>query len=175
MKSWSRVCHQGVRLVEKHRRLVALAVMFVQACALSACSSSSAPKHAKPAPPKLTNGPEGRVIQYAGQTFYFSYDQGARPVGGMEALRRRLYMPGEFHRDAEKDEQGKVRLILWIRADGILQRATLERSDHEALDDVVVEALREVRWVPAQKNGKAVGCVAKLPVTFRFKSPPAEG
>lgn len=169
MKSRIRVCHQGVSWAKKRRRLLALALVFVQACTLPSCSSSSAPKPARPAPPKVTNGPEGRVIHYAGQTFYHykSCDRGAYPVGGMEALRRRLYVPGEFHRDAEKGELGKVRIVLWIRADGILQRATLERSDHEALDDVVVDALRQVRWVPAQKNGKAVGYVVTLPVTFK--------
>ncbi len=168
MKSWNRVCHQGVGWAKKHRRLLALAVVLVQACALPGCSTSSAQKPAGAAP-RLTNGPEGWVIHYAGQKFHHSYDQGARPVGGMEVLRAKLHVPGEFHRDAEEGEQGKVRLVLWIRADGLLQRATLEHSDHEALDHVVVDALRQLRWVPAKKNGKPVGCVAKLPVTFKFR------
>lgn len=100
-----------------------------------------------------------------GHAFLRDYDQPPRPVGGMDALKARLEMPGEFYRDAGPGETGKVSVEVWVREDGVLQRVKLRHSDHPAL----VEALRGVKWVPAKKDGKPVGSIFGLPVTFRMK------
>lgn len=66
------------------------------------------------------------------------------------------------------NQQGTVLLRIHVDVDGVPTHAAVERSSgHRILDRAAVEyALRQLRFKPAQREGRAVAAIAQVPVAF---------
>jgi protein TonB len=76
--------------------------------------------------------------------------------------------PAEARREGA---EGTVLLRVWVAADGGPTRVEVERSSgHRALDAAAMGAVRNWRFVPAQRGGEAVEGIATVPLVFRLDS-----
>ncbi|MBI2883952.1 MAG: energy transducer TonB [Candidatus Methylomirabilis oxyfera] len=67
----------------------------------------------------------------------------------------------------EKGYEGTVYLRVLVRADGRVERLTVDRSSgHEILDRSAVDSVKEWAFFPAKKGGKSVQSWVLLPVKF---------
>ena len=66
------------------------------------------------------------------------------------------------------NQQGTVLLRIHVDADGVPTHAAVERSSgHRILDRAAVDyAMRQLRFKPAQREGRAVAAIAQVPVAF---------
>ena len=73
---------------------------------------------------------------------------------------------------AENRVEGRVMLIVDIAADGSVTGATVDRSAGDAsLDAAALEAVRQWRFQPALKDGKAVAGKVRVPIDFAMDEP----
>jgi protein TonB len=83
-----------------------------------------------------------------------------------------LEYPLELRR---KHVAGTVWVDVSLDATGHLLYARVTRSVHPILDAIVLRAVRETRWKPAVKAGKAIPMIFHFPVTFgKHKRQPGE-
>jgi protein TonB len=68
------------------------------------------------------------------------------------------------------EEEGTVVLLLYVRADGTVQEARVDKSSgYSKLDEAAVrEALRSWRFLPAMNAGTAVAAWLRFPVNFKL-------
>ncbi len=65
--------------------------------------------------------------------------------------------------------EGTVVLRVWVGGDGNPTRVEVDRtSGHRALDDAALSAVKNWRFVPAQRGGEAVEGVVTVPLVFRL-------
>jgi len=71
--------------------------------------------------------------------------------------------------DIENEIQGKVYIEFIVEEDGSLTNIKVLRGVSSTLDKEAVRVIRLMpKWIPAELNGKAVRCRARLPITFRL-------
>ena len=67
----------------------------------------------------------------------------------------------------EKGYEGTVHLRVLVRADGRVERLTIDRSSgYEILDQAAVDSVKEWAFFPAKKGGKSIESWVLLPVKF---------
>jgi periplasmic protein TonB len=78
--------------------------------------------------------------------------------------------PPRYPPDARRSgAEGTAVLRVWVGADGQPTRVEIDRSSgHRALDDAALSAVRNWRFVPAQRGGEAVEGVVTVPLVFRL-------
>src|SRR5690606_24490258 len=98
-------------------------------------------------------------------------DAGERPAQIIAA------QPPKYPKDAAENRvEGRVMLIVDIAADGSVTGATVERSAGDAsLDAAALEAVRQWRFQPGMKGGKAIAGKARMPIDFAMDKPDAAG
>ena len=65
--------------------------------------------------------------------------------------------------------EGRVLLVVHVRADGSCARVQLKRSSgHAQLDDAALSTVRRWRFLPAQRAGVAIDSWVEVPVSFRL-------
>jgi protein TonB len=117
---------------------------------------------------------ESDVVEKRGSVTYHSgdwsesdpkhtVDAKPQPVGGMAAFLARLDYPADLRR---KGITGTMQVRVALDAAGRVASAEVIHSVHPKLDAIVLRAVRETRWRPAMKGGKAVPWKFKFPVTF---------
>jgi TonB family protein len=90
----------------------------------------------------------------------YSYEE-ARPEGGRKAFEVFI----ESNKSAE--ETGKVVLLVFLNANGAIDRVEVKRSGGVSLDQEAIRLIKEYpAWIPAQRNGEVVE--SKLRVKIRF-------
>ena len=66
-------------------------------------------------------------------------------------------------------EQGRVMVTVSLSASGSPQSVTvLTSSGHAVLDEAAVNAIRNWRFRPAERNGQPVASTVEVPVSFRL-------
>ncbi|MDD5088762.1 MAG: energy transducer TonB [bacterium] len=63
---------------------------------------------------------------------------------------------------------GKVLVTIQITADGTASNPKVLQGVREDLDQAAINALKVVRWTPAQINGKPVACEIVVPIQFKL-------
>lgn len=78
--------------------------------------------------------------------------------------------PPQYPYLARRDSiEGRVVLKFVVDTDGIAKEAKVETSTPEGIfEDAALKALGRYRFKPAIKDGKAVLCVVRLPISFRL-------
>lgn len=69
-----------------------------------------------------------------------------------------------------RGEQGEVRLLVAVSADGVPERVEVRQSSGYArLDEAAVRAVKEWRFVPARRGDRPVAASVVVPVAFRLE------
>lgn len=78
--------------------------------------------------------------------------------------------PGYPRLARRRGEEGRVLIRVAIRADGRVERVSIARSsDHKLLDRAALDAVRQWRFRPALRAGRAVTATLTVPVVFRLR------
>jgi len=93
-------------------------------------------------------------------------DELAEIIGGADLIQKNLIYPEEAR---DKRIEGKVVIIATIGQTGELVETRILKSSNKILDGAALEAVRSVKWIPAQKDGKAVKSKLAIPVYFHLK------
>lgn len=74
-----------------------------------------------------------------------------------------------YPKDANaKGIDGKVVMVIDVAADGSVKSARVETSEPSGIfDAAALEAVKEWKFNPATKNGKAIGSKVRVPITFK--------
>ncbi len=86
-------------------------------------------------------------------------------IGGLQALYEKIHYPEAAR---EQGIEGRVIVSFVVDETGRVRDARVVRGVHEALDQAVLQALQEVRFKPAQKDGLPVAVRMALPVVFQL-------
>jgi protein TonB len=66
--------------------------------------------------------------------------------------------------------EGTVLLLVEIRESGRPERITITQSSgHPILDEAAMGAVGRWRFIPAQREGKAVRSIAEVPIVFSLR------
>ncbi len=95
---------------------------------------------------------------------------GAYHVGGGVSAPKVIYrVDPEFSEEARKNKwQGTVILRVVIGVDGKTHEISVQRSLGMGLDEKAIEAARQWRFEPGQKDGKAVPVEVSMEINFRL-------
>ncbi len=99
---------------------------------------------------------------------YFQYDKRAQFPGGEKALysflKENLYYPEAMNRGIK----GSVTVQFMVDTDGWVSNVKVLKSVDPLLDAEAVRVAQLMpRWIPAEKDGKAVRSIFRLPVRFK--------
>ncbi|MCK6604411.1 MAG: energy transducer TonB [Ignavibacteriaceae bacterium] len=97
---------------------------------------------------------------------YITAEKMPEPVGGMEAILKRVVYPAEA---MKKQQEGKVVLSTVINENGDATEIKVEKSVNADLDKAAVEALKGVKFTPGEQNGKKIKVKIFLPIMFKLK------
>lgn len=78
--------------------------------------------------------------------------------------------PPQYPYLAKRDNiEGRVMLKFVVDTDGLPRETQVEESEPEGVfDEAAMKALERYRFKPAIKNGKAVLCIVRLPISFQL-------
>ncbi len=92
-----------------------------------------------------------------------------RPGGGVSAPQLVYRVEPEYTEEARKAKyQGTVVLYAVVDPDGMVRNVRVVRSLGLGLDEKALEAVRQWKFKPGMKDGKAVPVAASIEVTFRL-------
>lgn len=98
---------------------------------------------------------------------FIPHDQPPEPVGGFEAIQKRLVYP-EIARKA--GVEGRVLVYALIDTDGRVKRTQVVKSlGPNGCDEAAVGAIRSVDWIPAKQRDRPVKVWVAVPVDFRLR------
>lgn len=66
--------------------------------------------------------------------------------------------------------EGRVIIKAYINADGSLREAHVATSDNAILDEAALSGVRQIKYKPAQQNGRSAGCWIYIPVSFELNN-----
>lgn len=137
--------------------------IFLLIGGLMACSSSI--NGDTPTPPQTTLTPE--VDGDESTEFFVSVEQMPTMIGGIEALFNFLKYPQEAK---EAGHQGRAIIQFIVDEEGnVLDPTVVRSSDHLALDNAAIEAIKQVQFEPGMKDGQPVKVQMVQPVVFRLQ------
>jgi protein TonB len=99
------------------------------------------------------------------QIVFVPHDEEPVPIGGFEAIQRRLVYP-DFARKA--GVEGKVLVYALIDVDGTVVNTKVMKSV-VGCDDAAVNAIKAVKWKPAMQRDRPVKVWVMVPVEFKLK------
>ncbi|RPH93864.1 energy transducer TonB [candidate division KSB1 bacterium] len=74
-----------------------------------------------------------------------------------------------YPESAKKDSvQGTVYVKMTVTPDGKATEVHIEKGVRKDLDDAAMEAVRSVKWKPAEQKGKPIECSIVLPIKFKL-------
>ena len=99
------------------------------------------------------------------QIVFFPHDEPPVPIGGFDAIQKRLVYP-DFARKA--GVEGKVLVYALIDADGTVINTRVMQSV-VGCDDAAVNAIKAVKWKPAMQRDRPVKVWVMVPVEFKLR------
>jgi len=87
-------------------------------------------------------------------------------IRGMEALQSKIYYP-EIIRRAGIEGQVIVEFI--VNKEGSVESAEVIKSANDQLDEIVMNAVKALKFKPGEQRGKPVKVKIKIPITFNLK------
>ncbi len=98
---------------------------------------------------------------------FVAYDEPPMPIGGFEAIQRKLKYP-DIARKA--GIEGKVIVNVLVDVDGrVVDAKILKSLGHSGCDEAAIEAIKSVRWKPAKQRDRPVKVWVGIPVIFKLK------
>lgn len=100
-------------------------------------------------------------------TFFVAYDEAPQPIGGFEAIQKKLVYP-EIARKA--GIEGQVTVYAHINEKGeVVDTKILVPLGNSGCNEAAVAAIRAVKWKPAKQRDKPVAVWVSIPVKFKLK------
>lgn len=94
-----------------------------------------------------------------------TFDKIPEPVGGLDAIMQLVSYPKSAKEDGL---EGKVLLTVTIDASGNSTSVKVLEGVRDDLDKAALKALKQSKWIPAQKDGMPVETTVVVPVQFRL-------
>jgi protein TonB len=102
-----------------------------------------------------------------GAIVFVPYDEPPMPIGGFQAIQRRLVYP-EIARKA--GVEGRVLVWAQIDVDGSVVRTKIVKSlGPNGCDEAAVNAIKSVSWKPAKQRDRPVKVWIAVPVDFKLR------
>jgi protein TonB len=102
-----------------------------------------------------------------GQIVFVPYDEAPMPIGGFQAIQRRLVYP-EIARKA--GVEGRVLVWAQVDVDGSVVRTKVVKSlGPNGCDEAAVNAIKSVDWKPAKQRDRPVKVWIAVPVDFKLR------
>lgn len=99
---------------------------------------------------------------------FVPYDKEPSPIGGFNAIRENLHYP-ELARRA--GIEGTVILYVQIDEQGdVVNTRVIKSLGDNGCDEAAVEAIKKVKWIPAEADGKPVKVWISVPVRFKLSN-----
>ena len=144
-----RVLHYGIPLT-----MLLLIFVFSWRCSESNTLSSDEPETAS-------------ALSKA--AFFVAYDSPPTPIGGFRAIQQNLHYPAIARKAGI---EGRVILQVLVDENGSVgQTKVLKSLGKSGCDEAAVQAIKRVKWKPAQQNGKPVKVWVAIPVVFSLREP----
>lgn len=100
-------------------------------------------------------------------TFFVAYDEPPQPIGGFEAIQKKLVYP-EIARKA--GIEGTVTVYANINEKGdVINTKILVPLGNSGCNEAAVAAIKAVKWKPAKQRDKPVTVWVSIPVKFKLK------
>ncbi|MCR4438949.1 MAG: M56 family metallopeptidase [bacterium] len=100
---------------------------------------------------------------------FVAWDEPPEPIGGFQAIQANLRYPEEVRKAGI---EGKVYVIAVIDSNGTVRQAYAQPDTtpaHLLLEKAALEAVSNVAWKPARKEGRPVAVQIGVPVMFKVK------
>ena len=130
------------------------------------CAANNTPVANRPRPVQNRDHVTYYAADWAHGDAQHKIDLYPQPEGGMAAFVSHLAYPPEFRRQRIT---GTMIVRVSIDSQGRVLSAQVVRSVDPTLDAIVLRAVREQRWQPAQSAGRAVSYTFRFPITFRLR------
>ncbi len=99
---------------------------------------------------------------------FVPYDREPKPIGGFDAIHENLRYP-ELARRA--GIEGTVILYVQIDEQGeVVDMRVIKSMGDSGCDEAAVEAIKKVKWIPAEADGKPVKVWISVPVRFKLSN-----
>jgi periplasmic protein TonB len=92
-----------------------------------------------------------------------STDKSPLPVGGMQAVAKKVVYPDEIK---GKNIKGDVQVMVTVDSIGTILATSVYKALHPACDSAAVKAVRSVKFKPGTKNGKPAKKKVIIPISF---------
>lgn len=89
------------------------------------------------------------------------------PVGGFQAILDKLVYPDE---EEKAGIEGRVVVAVHIGKDGTVLRTKIVKAVSPGLDQAAIDAIKAVKWIPAEERDKPVAGWAVVPIYFKLKT-----
>ena len=86
-------------------------------------------------------------------------------IGGMKSIQNKLYYPEIIKRAGI---QGKVLIGFIVDKNGDVESVEVIKSVNEQLDEIALNAVKELKFIPGKQRGKPVKVKMTIPIEFRL-------
>lgn len=90
-------------------------------------------------------------------------DKSPMPVGGMEAVAKKVVYPNEIK---GKNIKGDVQVMVTVDSTGVILATSIYKTLHPACDSAAIKAVRAVKFNPGTKAGVKAKKKVIIPITF---------
>lgn len=90
-------------------------------------------------------------------------DKSPMPVGGMEAVAKKVVAPEEV---TKKNVKGQVQVMVTCDSTGVILATSIFKALSPACDSAAVKAVRSVKFKPGEKEGKKTKKKVIIPINF---------
>jgi TonB family protein len=144
---------QSAARMKTQTPLISASLLLALICALAGCQTPASPEKS---PPSTQNAAVSGKIYTLEET----------DVKPQIAGRRRT--PVYPYKMWDARIPGEVILQFVVDSTGAVRDVEVVRSTHEAFETPAINAVKEWRFIPAQKDGKPVNCRRQIPINFTF-------
>jgi TonB family protein len=106
------------------------------------------------------------VLTIAANTFTLAQkkaDKSPMPVGGMEAVAKKVVAPAEVEK---KKIKGEVQVMVTCDSTGAILATSIFKALSPACDSAAIKAVRSVKFKPGEKDGKKTKKKVIIPINF---------
>jgi periplasmic protein TonB len=115
-------------------------------------------------PPRIP--PEPQPEKEDEDDIFVPVEEAPEIIGGMSALMKNLVYPDLAIRAGI---EGNVTVLAYVNKEGVVVRTELLRGIGGGCDEAAMEAVKQVRFRPAEQRGKPVNVKVSVPVRFRLR------
>jgi len=110
--------------------------------------------------------PKEKKDEDTAPTFFVAVEQMPQPIGGIQAIQRRIHYPEIAKRAGV---QGRVFVKAFVDEHGIVRKVELIKGIGAGCDEEALKAVKATRFKPGMQRGKPVKVQVSIPVLFKLQ------